>query len=101
MEGLDVCISERLCDVTYINVRHILSETGVSLELKLLALWRVDDPFPVGTSGDSKAIFLELWDGEKVCNSSFVEPHLENSKVPNLRAFFGACVAIPIYEPAD
>ena len=94
MKGLDVRISERLRDVTYINVRHILEGTGVSLEFKLLALWRVDDLLPMGIRSASEAIFLELWDGEKVCDSSLVEPHLENPKVPDLRGFSDACIAI-------
>ena len=88
-------MSKRLRDVTYISVRHILEGTSVSLEMKFLALGRVDNLPPMGIRSNSEAIFLELWDGEKVCNSSFIEPHLENPKVPDLRGFSDACITIP------
>ena len=99
LKYLDVCISECLLDVTHINVRHLLGETGVSLELKLLDLWQVDGPHPMGIRGDSEAIFLELGDGEKIGNSSLVDLHLENSKVPDLGRQFHPCVTISADRP--
>ena len=47
-----------------------------------------------------KPSLLELGDGEKVCNSSLVDPHLENSEVPDLGRQFNACVTIPTDGPS-
>ena len=68
----------------YINARYIFCKTGISPELKLLAMWQGDDPLHMGISGNFEAIFLKLWDREKVNNFPLVEPHLENPKVPNM-----------------
>ena len=59
----------------------------------------------------TEAIFLELWDQEKLDNSSLVDPHLENAKVPDLGTQFNpyvtvttdglSCIAYILQIPCD
>ena len=80
--ALDVLNHAIILELTHLNVRHLIAETGVLREHNLLSLWRVDYPLREGVIGDKEAIILKLGDEEKVCNPALVDPHFKHSEVP-------------------
>ena len=53
---------ERLCDVIYVNVGHVLEVSRISLENKFLATWLVHNPLSMCVGRHTEAILLELGD---------------------------------------
>ena len=90
--GLYVCINEPFRELTHINVRHLIAETGVLHKFNLLALWRVDYPLSEGVSSDAEAIFPKLRDREKVRNPALVEPDFEYPEVTLHGSRSNACI---------
>ena len=94
--GLDVCKRKIILELTHINVRYLVAETGVLQEHHLLSLWRMDYPLRDGASSDAEAILFNLGNGEKVCNPPLVNSHFKHSEVTLSRGRHDAHVTVPV-----
>ena len=94
--AFDVHRYEITLELTHINVRYLVAETGVLQEHHLLSLWRMDYPLRDGASSDAEAILFNLGNGEKVCNPALVNPNFKHSEVTLSRGRHDAHVTVPV-----
>ena len=94
--GLDVCMSKIFLELTPINVRHLVAETGVLHKHDLQSFWRVDYPLSQSVSDDAKAILLKLGDREKVYNPALINPYFKHSEVSLHQGRRETCITVPM-----